>query len=124
MLLLSLSLCDILFSVSDSATWYLSVKVQIFSIFMEWEQAGPQQFLSQKQQIQQQQQPSCPPCGTYYQLWVNTGSWHLKMETNKPGILTKAGNNGAMVPALLLYSFQRLCAGMLEKKASQHFSKC
>jgi len=37
------------------------------------------------------------------------------METNKPGILTKPGNNGGVVPALLLHSFQQLCAGMLEK---------
>lgn len=40
------------------------------------------------------------------------------METNKPGILTKPGNNGAVVPALLLHSFQQLLAGVLGRKGA------
>lgn len=94
------------FSKSDSATLDLLLKAWIFSIFVEWGQAGSQQLQSQKKQIQQQQ-PSCPLCGTYYQLLVNTGSWLLKMETNKPGILTKPRNNGGVVPAL--HSFMLGC---------------
>lgn len=119
MLPLSLSSCGIPFSKSDSETWDSLLYSPNFPHFhgVGWGRVGPQRFPCPKQQTEQQQ-PSCLLCGTYHQLWVNTGSWHLKMETNKPGISTKPGNNAGAVPARLLHGFQRLCAATLGKKAA------
>lgn len=57
-------------------------------------------------------------------LWdiLSTVNQHRQLAskngTNKPGIWTKPANNGSVVPAPLLHSFQRVCVGILEKNTA------
>lgn len=109
------------FSKPDSETWDPLPYSPNFLHFCGVGRVGPERFPSPEQQIEQQQ-PSCALCRTYHPLWVNTGSWHLKMETNKPGISTireqwwcSSCPASAQLPAALCRD--------TGKKRSQHFSK-
>lgn len=97
-------------------TW--SLKHWTFFIFKDWSGAGRIPAVPVTETTN-------PATATFLlSLWdiLSTVNQHRQLAskngTNKSGIWTKPANNGSVVPAPLLHSFQRVCVGILEKNTA------